>query len=289
MKKINTSNVTGSSRQPLLGRSISHLNEGIVESFVSVFKAMMLDGYTTNDVVIMHGCVNSGSTSGAGNPFNVTAGAVYYNDEIYQVDAITGVFSGTNVLVANLSTTYQIGDPVTMTDGSTKNVHEIKKVVISQAASGSGIKNHTDFKKPFSKFIARIKDHTNTYQIDGTNYPTWALMDPSFSITTPNDGKTRNLLIQFKAHAVAQNTSDPDGALGSIRVWNASTSTIMDFDEFRAETNAANNGNSCSINLMTYDSVAPNTTIQIWVQGYVACPYVRLSYCTLFICEQTLL
>lgn len=142
MKKINTSNVTSTAKQPLLGRSITHLTEGIVETFDSVLKKIMYS-YSAGDVVILEGLVDSGT---AGVNFNISAGSVYYNGEVYQVAAASGVYAGT-VAVLTLTTTYQSGDPVTFTDGSSHSVHEINKMVISNAVSGSGTKDYTSCKK----------------------------------------------------------------------------------------------------------------------------------------------
>lgn len=142
MKKINTSNVTSTAKQPLLGRSITHLTEGIVETFDSVLKKIIYS-YSAGDVVILEGLVDSGTV---GVNFNISAGSVYYNGEVYQVAAASGVYAGT-VAVLTLTTTYQSGDPVQFTDGSTHNVHEINKMVISNAVSGSGTKDYTSCKK----------------------------------------------------------------------------------------------------------------------------------------------
>lgn len=142
MKKINTSNVTSTSRQPLLGRSISHLQDGYTEVLNSICKRFM-PNYSAGDVVILSGLVDTG-TSGVN--YNISAGSVYYNGEVYQVAAGSGIFAGT-VAVLTLTTTYQSGDPVTMTDGSLKSVHEIVTMNLSNAASGSGTKDYSACKK----------------------------------------------------------------------------------------------------------------------------------------------
>ena len=142
MKKLITSSVTSTSRQPLLGRSITHITEGYVEAFNSVMKQIIRD-YTTNDVVIIEGLIDTGT---AGVNYNISAGSVYYNGEIYQVAADSGTFAGT-VAVLTETTTYQSGDPVTNTDGSLVNVHQIKTMVISNATTGSGTKDYLSCKK----------------------------------------------------------------------------------------------------------------------------------------------
>jgi hypothetical protein len=132
MKKINTSNVSSTSRQPFLGRSVSHLVESITEGDDSIIKGTIQD---TSLATILWGLTNS--TPG-GATYTLTAGGIYFGGEVYSVDAQTVTVTGANRLVGTITTTYQSGDPVTMTDGTLKNVHEIRKIVFSDAASGSG-------------------------------------------------------------------------------------------------------------------------------------------------------
>ena len=131
MKKILTSSITATARQPFLDYSLSHLQESYSEALTSICKKILYD-YTANDVVILEGLVDSGT---AGVNFNISAGSVYYNGEVYQVAAASGTFSGT-VAVLTETTSYHPSDPVQMDDGTTANVHQIKKFVISNAASG---------------------------------------------------------------------------------------------------------------------------------------------------------
>lgn len=132
MKKINTSNVTSTARQPFLGRSVSHLVESILEGDDSVVKGIIQD---TSLATILWGLTNS-TPSGA--TYTLTAGAIYFGGEVYQVDAQTVTVTGANKLVGTITTTYQGGDPVQLTDGNSVSVHEIRKIVFSDAASGSG-------------------------------------------------------------------------------------------------------------------------------------------------------
>jgi hypothetical protein len=132
MKKINTSNVTSTSRQPFLGRSVTHLVESVKEGDDSIVQGIIQD---TAKATILWGLTNS--TPG-GATYTLTAGGIYFGGEVYSVDAQTVTVTGANRLVAKITTTYQGGDPVTMTDGTLKNVHEIRKIVFSDAASGSG-------------------------------------------------------------------------------------------------------------------------------------------------------
>lgn len=132
MKKINTSNVTSVSRQPFLGRSVSHVMDALTESFDSTIQGLIED---ISLATILWGL---GNATPAGATYTLSVGAIYFGGEIYEVDAQTVTVTGSNRLVGTITTTYQSGDPVTMTDGSLQNVHEIRKIVFSNAAAGSG-------------------------------------------------------------------------------------------------------------------------------------------------------
>jgi hypothetical protein len=56
----------------------------------------MIGTYTTNDLVILHGCEVTANIPGTSE---ITAGAIYYNGEIYIVDANNSISSPSNTLV----------------------------------------------------------------------------------------------------------------------------------------------------------------------------------------------
>lgn len=143
MRDIDYSLETATSGQPLSGESFAHMRDGINETTAAIVKGLMSGAYSANDVVIIYGCVDSGTPS---VDYNISAGFVLYNGEIYEVPA-TGVLTiSGNVAVATIATTYNAIDPVTFTDLVTHSVHRIKKVSIALAASGSGIKDFSAFK-----------------------------------------------------------------------------------------------------------------------------------------------
>lgn len=249
MKKIKTTDVTSTSRQPLLGRSISHIKEGIMENDNSLLRAILMavssTGYTTNDVLVLHGCVNSGVNSGAGLTYTVSAGAVYYNGEIYQVAAANGTISGTNVVTLTITTTYQSGDPVTMTDGSLKNVHEIVTMDVGQGATGSGTIDFSNL------------DYINTYAQKIANQTTLATQTTSstsyvdatgLSYTFTKAGKYEIEFIGYSNPSIPANNNGTniDGG-GYFQIWNNTTSAELDAKRhsigFVAATTVSDMGN----------------------------------------------
>ena len=84
MKKILTNNIVENvRRQPFSKTSIDHLQEAFTEVLVSMMQ--MLNSNLSN-TYRLHGLINSGS----GSDYNISAGAVYLNGEVYQVDAFIG-------------------------------------------------------------------------------------------------------------------------------------------------------------------------------------------------------
>lgn len=137
MRKLNVSAITTGVGMPVKSGSLTHLQLAYQEAFEEVVKNIVGNGYDTSKVYILSGCVITGTTT-----LSVSAGSVFYNGEIYLVDAVSIVI-GSNVLVGNIVTTsYTDGvkaDNVTFTDAIARPVHDIRKMVITGAASGSGL------------------------------------------------------------------------------------------------------------------------------------------------------
>lgn len=75
--------------------------EKIQEDFITGF----LGGYTTGDLIVLHGCVISGSTTKA-----ITAGAIFYNGQVYKVASASGITGASTWVFAIKNTVdpYQI-------------------------------------------------------------------------------------------------------------------------------------------------------------------------------------
>lgn len=129
MKKVLSNNITSTARQPVTKVTLAHYTEALSEVAQALAKGLTADTATPT---ILYGCVNSASPNA-----NITAGAVYYNGEVYLCDAfIDGTI--TNAIVGTITTVYDGADPVLFSDGSSHNVHQINKIVWSDAVSGTG-------------------------------------------------------------------------------------------------------------------------------------------------------
>ena len=120
---------------PVKGGSLDHLQLAYQEAITALANAAIGRSGDVTNGYILYGLVNSGSTGS----MNVSAGAIYYAGEIFLVDAFTLTVS--NTAVSSIATTYYgtNADPVTFTDGISRNVHQIRKIVFTDGTSGSGL------------------------------------------------------------------------------------------------------------------------------------------------------
>jgi hypothetical protein len=142
MKKIETVNIAGSQDAPFVKQTFDHYNESIAEVTAAIVESTFNQDYNTGDVVILSGCII--------DPVNipgdsdVTAGKIYYNGEIFLVDADTVTTSGSEVLVWNIVETYAAGDPIEWSDGINRNLHLIRKFALQAGLSGSGLADYDE-------------------------------------------------------------------------------------------------------------------------------------------------
>lgn len=263
MKQINTSYETNTARQPLYAQSLQHLQDGYKEAINSLAK-FGIKNYTTGEMRILHGCVNSGSYPA----YSITAGAIYYNGEVYQVPAASFTSTGSDVAVANVVTTYPSYDPVTFSDGSTvQSVHEINQIVFTSGATGSGLKDFTEL-IPAEKDKFFLLD-ASTIGIASASY----VQVGSFTYTTPDDGYTRNYLIKFKTEVTPSNGNATSSVQAKIVV------DGVDVDAFNV---GKGNGTTTDVYvyggfLMWYGSVGPNKVISIEAKYTTAAASARNS------------
>lgn len=150
MKKIDTSEIAGAAKAPYIKATHDHYKESIQETTASIIKGL-LGTYTTNDIIVLYGCVVTPTIPGTSS---ITAGAVYYNGEIYAVDASASLITtGSQTLVWSVATTYIASDSsLTWSDGTIRDLHQIDKFVLTGAASLSGLADYNGATvKPFLK------------------------------------------------------------------------------------------------------------------------------------------
>lgn len=130
-KHVLYSDIDSTRKQPYLKQTHAHYNDMIDELTKAFGETIVSD---STQITVLWGCVNSGTGTSISDSAIISAGAVYYNGEIYQVPAFTtaSIVSG---LKGTITTEYAIGDPLTFSDNTTHDVHQIKTIVITDAAS----------------------------------------------------------------------------------------------------------------------------------------------------------
>jgi hypothetical protein len=136
MRILSNTNITNTAQLPIKKGTIKFLQDAHKETVISLVKAMVGSSYSNLTPYVLFGCVDSGS----GLSHNISGGAIVILDEIYQIDAVaftsaSGEVPILNFLVQQYTTD---ADPVTFTDLSVHNVHNIRKYEIVSGASGSG-------------------------------------------------------------------------------------------------------------------------------------------------------
>lgn len=131
-------NGSGTARQPHIGRSFEWIQEAYMESIEAILESIIPD--TSGLYIKLYGLE---LTTGVGT--DVTAGAVYYNGEVYLVSAFSGGLpSAGQAVELSFNTSFDAVDPITFTDGTTASVHQNKRMAVSIVTSGAGDVAFTD-------------------------------------------------------------------------------------------------------------------------------------------------
>lgn len=253
-RKYETGNIVDPIKAPFTKRSLTHLNAGMTEGLSEIIKGL-LGGYVANDLIVLNGCVvtiASGAIPGTGTANN-TAGAIYYNGEIYQVDANASLLSTTTpqTLVWQIVTTYISGDPATFSDGNNYNFHRIDKMHLVAAAAGSGLANYDGATvKKLLDFINGTITSTNFTLINGYTVDSTprfrqdvygnvrfigSLISPASGMVDPNCFQVPNSIKPANKLTIPISNSsgtDPNAVMyietnGNARVYSASSSGVL--------------------------------------------------------------
>jgi hypothetical protein len=96
-----------------------------------------------NTSYILSGCKNSTTV-----PIHtLSAGVLFYNGEIFNFDGATFTLTGLQKAYARIETTQYLtnADPVQFTDGVSRNVHNVRKIVIENTTVSSGLPEFINF------------------------------------------------------------------------------------------------------------------------------------------------
>ena len=143
MNNIDVSNISDPNQaQPYFGKSLQFHQDATKEALNNLAISMIGASYVTNQVYVLFGCIRTGAVDGAGSgAAAVSAGAIFYNGEVYTVPAFsTANIAGQN-LYSVLTVTDAAFDPSQFSNGVSFNVHNIRQWDIVQAGSGTNLQS----------------------------------------------------------------------------------------------------------------------------------------------------
>ncbi len=150
MKTLDLSNIVLDIRKLLATKeTFLHMQESYKEALAAIVNGL---GVLDTDATAFAGVVNAGS----GSNYNISAGSIYYNGEIFAIDALVGTVGGGQVPVLVLDTTWRAGDPVLYSDGQSFDTHSIRKLKWFFGTSGSGIKDYSQLVRLSSYITADL-------------------------------------------------------------------------------------------------------------------------------------
>lgn len=165
MKRIKTTDITTSAAMPVKQGTLDHLQSAyteIVQGFALQFLAQAPRG-------ILYGCI----LTQVGSNWSITSGYVYSNGEIYLADAASGVLGGGQSIWGTITTTNLTAtnaDPVEFSNGSSYNVHEIRKIVWASGTGGTD--SYTNYNNNrFGRWFTQI--YSSSYLT--ANVGTWTI------------------------------------------------------------------------------------------------------------------
>ena len=203
MKKLDWTAVTASNGLVFEEQTFEHINNGHKDSYISFVKANIPSAWHTGKLVILYGCVDSGTPPAR----NLSAGAVYYNGEIYQVDSASFTTTGLDIGIWTLvdvdsgSTESTIK---TATSSFLSHVLVNSKFVFAAGLSGSGTfdESSSDIVNYDNKTVNYYSNLGLTTRSVTTSYVT------RYTYTTPNDGIIRSYFLHFNSIIDADLSSD---------------------------------------------------------------------------------
>lgn len=139
MRILDISPITDSAQFKMKKGTLQFLQDSHKETIATTIAALIGTAYDPTVLYVLSGCINTGT----GSSYIISEGAVFYNSEVYLVNASSFTLSGSNVaLFTQVITQYTTNaDPVTFTDTTIHNIHNIRRMQVGQGLAGSAIQD----------------------------------------------------------------------------------------------------------------------------------------------------
>ena len=249
MNQINTSNVNDSlnREQPFLAPSLAFVQASTIEALNNIVVGLLGASYSTSTPYVLFGCIRSGAIDGASSgSVSITAGAIFYNGEVFTVPAFSGTMASANAVYFTLTTTNTSPDPVTFSDGSSFNVHNIRQMDASVATSGTFPQSYCQYNS-FAQKVALQSTSSNP------------------SVITPSDGIVRLYYVSYRGTATLFNNPGDIAQLTTSLNNSYSGGFVMDTCTVRLSNSGGSGAYETiqTVVMQTIKGILPGTTISV--------------------------
>jgi hypothetical protein len=253
MKTLDLSAVTPSVGIIPQKDTVEHITSSYLEGVASLAKSMIPTSWLTGKLVILHGCVATGTNPGSRT---LTAGAVFYNGEVYQVPSASFTTTGSEIGVWTLQDV-NTGTESKLTDGSDVHVLVDNKFVFAAGLSGSG-----DFDEDSIDVIAIGREYYGQYTklFSSATFTGCTIFDSVVIYSINNNRLEYKLFIRLDvANATLLNISSNVEIVGSL-VFNTNYGTGLSSDEIKETGNCRHvtGTRNYGIITLTYDTTDVN-------------------------------
>lgn len=232
MKVLNISDISSSNAMPIKSGTLQFLQDAHKEALAGLV-TNVIPTPIANTIYILSGCKNSTTA-----PIHtLSAGVLFYNGEIFNFDGATFTLTGLQKAYARIETTQYLtnADPVQFTDGVSRNVHNVRKIVIENTTVSSGLPEFINFIN-----VGQWKDATDAL---------------SLAITTL---QATNVSLQNQINVLSASLPKNIGWFGSVNVGDA-TGTTYSVSGNCTNAVAVNSGQSGNSQIeVTMSNAMPN-------------------------------
>jgi hypothetical protein len=210
MKTLDLSNIQDGVRGLAARKyTFSHIIDSYQEIIASMVNGLMGSPGGVSAIV---GCVNSGS----GLNYNISAGAVFYNGEVFQVPAFVGTATGVNVPSLSIVTSYIAQDPSLYTDNNSFNTHAIRTMAWTIGASGAGLADLLALTRLSSRYALKTPSAWTTIPLSNG----WAVANSATPKYRINELGKVELMGQLDATGASSNNVTATGIMPHTSTYN---------------------------------------------------------------------
>lgn len=259
MKILDVSPISSTIAMPVKSGTLQFIQDAYKEGISTLVYNLVGGVPSVNTIYILSGCINTGTAPN----YIISAGKVYVNGEIYDVDAVTFTLVGLEKAYAYIDITQFTtnADPVEFTDGIFRNVHNIRKIKIVNTLISGGLPEFQDFIRLGAFLTGDIKeiDCTNAYitaNFDGTGLGIkerlgWAICNGNngtknrngrVSLAYGTSYTTMGVAAGEETHTLASNEQGTFDVKGKIDDFNGGTNVGMAVMNFNGVDTPRNGG-----------------------------------------------